>query len=191
MKIAKFKMFPAFKAEQCCYKRSSALSKDALKSLSAYSNDEDFAKCYLSWEHGILFFKVVANVVVKDCSLNYRKSVSIELFIGTRASIQIDEYCHHFLFFPKKVSNFHGREITKFTNMQLRPLINPDNIDVNVTLKPNNFSLEVALDHLFEFNNGHIFFSYRINRYEEPAQFYSNNYRLEKDPSLWEKMLLV
>lgn len=166
--------------------------------------DEDcFADVYTSWNFEKLsFYFAVHSPFEKVGEPDFRKGDSVELFIDTRdlkTKGVVTRFCHHFAFFPVEVKNFYGQEITRFRNEDTHRLCHPEDLQVIPVIHEDSYSISIEIPahclHGYDpLSFPRIGFTYRINRFEKPAQHFavsSEEYNIEQHPATWGTMKLL
>ena len=190
---------------ECLYTRNSLKPEKAhlLPSMSDMLAEDCFAQIYAGWNMQKLTFLVVSKSSFQEVSASdFRKGDSIEIFIDTRdlkTKSAISRFCHHFVFFPVQVQNFHGREITRFCGDDIHSLCHPEDLQVHVTIETNGYSASIEIPSAclngydpLSFNR--LGFTYRINRGQGAPQYFavtSEEYVIEQHPSTWGTLQLV
>lgn len=125
---------------------------------------------------------------------DYKRGDSIELFLDTRKSNKesvMSRYSHHFLYLPVAVEGVQFLEITRFRGHEVRPFIEIDDFQANVTIEKNGYSVffKIKKTTLVGFTPKDILgFAYRINRCKKkPQEFPLNTYEqsFEQHPATW------
>ncbi len=190
---------------ECLYTRNAlkAEKNHLLPSLSDMLAEECFAQVYAGWNMQKLSFLVISKIPLQEVNAaDFRKGDSIEIFIDTRdlkTKNSISRFCHHFLFFPAQVQNFHGREITRFHGDDVHRLCHPEDLQVSVSLEKTGYSTAIEIPsaclHGYDplsFNR--LGFTYRINRSQGAPQYFavtSEEYVIEQHPSTWGTLQLI
>jgi hypothetical protein len=165
--------------------------------------EENFADVYAAWNFEKLCFHIhVRRPFQKVVEGEFRKGDSVELFIDTRdlkTKGVVTRFCHHFVFFPAETQHFFGREITRFRNEDTHRLCHPEDLQVNVDLEEDSYSLAIEIPshclHGYDpLSFSRIGFTYRINRYGDLPQHFavsSEEYSIEQHPATWGTLKLV
>ncbi len=176
--------------------------KYLLRSFSSLLDEEQFAKVYMAYDKkGLYFIFDVKTTFTKAFFPDYRKGDSVEIFIDTRSlktKGYITKFCHHFVFFPEDVKGYKAREITRFRAEDMHVIADPKDLKVDSIIKPKSYMLDIYIPDFcltgFDLADiDHLSFTYKINRYQMPAQHFcvsSNEHQIEKSPHLWAKLNL-
>jgi len=187
----------------CHYSKDDVLQrKHLLIDSSAYLVEERFANVYMGWNEEKLIFNIHVNIpFTKVVFPNFKRGDSVELFIDTRNLKEknvITKFCHYFLFFPQKIDDKWGRELTRFRSGDMHPIVDFSEIEVDVLLDRKSYFMKIIIPQncLFGFDPKNFLelgFTYRINRFEAMAQDFScssDEYNVEKHPDLWASFVL-
>lgn len=189
----------------CLYSRQSIQPDDAflIPSTEDLLAEQPFAKVYASWNRQKLSFYVISSIPFQEIGdPNFRRGDSIELFIDTRnlkSKSMVSRFCHHFVFFPVRVQNCYGLEVTRFCGEDIHSLSAPEDLAVEVYLKNDSYSLkiEIPATSLYGYdpiNFPNLGFTYQINRATGAPQHFavsSEEYAIERHPSLWGTLNLI
>jgi hypothetical protein len=188
----------------CFYSKSSLLGKKhLLPSFSDWLEEEEFAKVFFAWNEEELILNAEVQTSYETSAFpDYRKGDCIELFIDTRDLKQkttVGRFCHHFVFFPEKVLNAFGREVTRFRADDMHPLCNPDDFMVEAEILPSHYRIHVQIPKncLTEYDPKglpRIGFAYQIHRCGQPSQHFnisSFEMEIEDNPHLWATLKLI
>ena len=174
-----------------------------LPSTSDLLDEETFVDVYAAWNfEKLVFYFAVHRPFQKVGDADFRKGDSIELFIDTRdlkTKGVVTRFCHHFVFFPVEVQNFFGREITRFRNEDTHRLCHPEDLGVTPDVDDQTYRLSIEIPaqclHGYDpLSFPRIGFTYRINRFEGPAQHFavsSDEYTIEQHPATWGTLKLL
>lgn len=174
-----------------------------LPSTNDLLDEETFADVYTAWNfEKLCFYFAVHRPFQKAGETDFRKGDSIELFIDTRdlkTKGVVTRFCHHFVFFPVEVKNFYGQEITRFRNEDTHRLCHPEDLQVMADLDEDSYRLSIEIPahclHGYDpLSFSRIGFTYRINRFEGPAQHFavsSEEYNIEQHPATWGTLKLL
>lgn len=176
--------------------------KYLLPSFSKFLNEESFAELFMAYDEGGLYFHVKVNVpFTKVNSPEFNKADSIEIFIDTKdlkTKGHITKFCHHFVFFPEKVQNSFGKEISRFRADDMHKLCNTSDLKIEASILKDSYFMNIFIPqsclHGFDLkNNDKIGFNYRINRYSQESMHFcasSKEYPIERNPYLWATLAL-
>lgn len=176
--------------------------KYLLQSFSKILNEEEFAKVYMAFsENGLYFIFDIKTSFRKAFFPEIRRGDSIEIFIDTRdlkTKGYITKFCHHFVFFAEDIKGYKAKEMTRFRADDMHEICDPKDLKVLSIVKPKTYMLDIHIPSfcLIGYNPSdinYLSFTYRINRYQMPAQNFSlssNEHVIEKSPHLWAKMHL-
>lgn len=172
-----------------------------LPSTTDLLDEESFADVYSGWNFEKLsFYVAVHRPFQKVGEPDFRSGDSIELFIDTRKTTGVvTRFCHHFIFFPIEMQNFHGREITRFRNEDTHRLCHPEDLQATPDLDETSYRLLIEIPahclHGYDpLSFSRIGFTYRINRFEAPPQHFavsSAEYVIEQHPATWGTLKLT
>lgn len=174
-----------------------------LPSTSDLLSEESFSDIYTAWNFEKLYFYVVVRRPFQKIGEgDFRRGDSVELFIDTRdlkTKGVVTRFCHHFVFFPVETQNFLGREITRFRNEDTHRLCHPEDLQITADLHDDSYVLSIEIPshclHGYDpLSFPRIGFTYRINRFEGPAQHFavsSEEYTIEQHPATWGTLKLL
>ncbi len=165
-----------------------------IPSTAEFLNEDAFAEIYMGWNEQKVMFEVNAK--------GRTEADSVELFFDTRdlkTKAQVSKFCHHFIFTPDADEGVHGREITRFSGDDIHRLCDSEELAVEVKSGADSYAMkiEIPADCLHGYDPlqfQRMGFTYRINRGNRPSQHFavsSEEYAIEKHPSLWATVRLI
>ncbi len=175
-------------------------NKNLLANTSKFLNEDEFAKVYMTWDMAGLYFHFdVKHPFTKSTYPEVKRGDSIEVFVDTRnlkTQGYLTKFCHHFVFMAEAVQKTKGKEITRFRSDDMHKICNFDVLEVDSKISKTGYLLDVFIpkEALFGYDPSNyktIGFTYRINRYLEPAQHFSVSsleHNIERSPHLWASM---
>ena len=196
-------VIPFFDVSCFCYYLSSKakLNKKSKKYLlpdfTKYNEEEKFSDVYIGYnELGINLFFNVESTFVNVNYPDFRKGDSVEVFIDTRDIKNkgfITRFCHHFVFFPKKIGDIYGKEITRFRGDDMHNICDPNDLTINSKINGDSYLMDIFIPreclHGYDPQRYSKFgFIYRINRAEKSPQHFSllsEEYLIEQNSALW------
>lgn len=158
---------------------------------------------HLAWsEEGLYVFADIKGAFEDPLYPRISDGDSLELFIDTRglkSSSFTNKFSHHFFFLPQAVEGITRGEITHFRTEDAHPLIDAEilKLETKVTAKGAKLKIHLPKEALHGFDSDQsqkILFSYRINHFNQPEEHFSvpsDQFPLERDPSLWTTIKLV
>ncbi|MBM3184401.1 MAG: hypothetical protein FJZ64_03755 [Chlamydiae bacterium] len=173
-----------------------------MPSTSDLLGEEAFADLYFSWDETKLSCFIVCKVLGAPSGDDYRKTDSLELFIDTRdlkTKGVVSRFCHHFVFSPHQIQNFHGREVTRFRGEDIHRLCHPEDLHVEPKITDSSYRIliEIPSKCLYGYDPvgfPRLGFTYRINRSKGFPQHFavsSEEYVIEQHPATWGTLKLV
>lgn len=174
-----------------------------LPSLDKLTQETNFAKVHMGWNHTGLMFYCEIDSPFQDVSYpDIANGDSVELFIDTRdvkTSGFLTKFCHHFFFLPKAVDSHQAGEITRFRTEDFHELCDPNELHVAAEFKKSGYNLNIFIPS--QCLNGYdpdqfdrVGFTYRVNRLGKPSQHFSvlsSEFKMEQQPSLWSSINLA
>jgi hypothetical protein len=174
-----------------------------LPDTSELLGEEAFASFFLGWNEEGIFAQADIDAPFENCYFpQFRDGDSLELFIDTRdlkTAGFVTRFCHHFVFLPKAIEEIRSQEITHFRLEDSHPLADSHLLKSEAEFHSKKYTLKVFIPsdclHGYDpqtFNR--LGFTYRINRVGNMPQHFSvssNNFAIEKHPSLWASFKLI
>ncbi len=192
-----------FQIQLDCHYGKRVLAKHSLPDLSPFNGQKPFAALSLAWHEEAIRVQVeVKGAFDQPDFPNFQYADSIELFFDTRdvkTSGFNTRFCHHFYFLPEAVQNngetIQAGEATRFRTEDRHELCDPALLEVK-KIKKGKFEIFIPAECLHGYDPGEfnrLGFTYRVNRLNDVAQFFSANdedFSIEQQPSLWASLSL-
>lgn len=168
-----------------------------LPDASILLDEERFADVAMWWNTQGLGLSILVHQSFADVSFpNIEKGDGVELFFDTRdlkEAGSLHKFCHHFIFLPKEVGGIVAAEMTKLRADDSHPLCEPHALHTQTTFSKKSYEIHLFIEKeaLYGFDPqvfDRLGFAYIIHRKGgEPQHFNlsSNDYALQKYPSLW------
>jgi hypothetical protein len=178
-----------------------------LPDMAPFSQTSPFANVALGWSVEGIFCTVYSEISVSEVYFpDFQRGDCVELFIDTRdlkGSKFPTKFCHHFCFLPEPVvmegEEIQGMEVTHFRGEETHPLADPSLFYVECEKHKKGYILKIFIPStaLFGYDPSQydrLGFTYRINRNNRPAQYFScsgQEVAIELHPSLWSSLKLI
>ena len=171
--------------------------KTKLPDTSDFLGEERFANVLLGWTEDGLFGEVdVLKPFEEAVYPDYEAGDALELFIDTRDLKEAGfptKFCHHFLILPYEVQGVQALELTRFREVEQRPLCDPSQIKVKTESSRRGYTVkwELPAAVLYGFDPkafDRLGMSYSIHRPKQPAQNFAASSQfvsVAQNPSLW------
>jgi len=198
-----FSVFPFF-ATEIVVKKTKKKKLDSsyfVSDFEKYKKKKPFASVYMGWSAEGISLKIDVKESIKEVSLDYRKSDSVELFFDTRdvkTKNYFTRFCHHFVFFPAPIDNIQAKEVTRFHSEDVHPLCKEEDLYLDVKQKKTSYEMYIVIPqrclHGFDpkrFNR--LGFTYQINRSENEPQVFTcaiEEFKIDRNPSVWASLIL-
>ena len=161
----------------------------------ALLGEERFADVSMWWHQEGIGLSILVHKGFEDVSFP-NQGDGIELFFDTRdlkEAGSLHKFCHHFVFLPKDVDGVVACEMTKMRADDAHPLCDPRLLHIETTFSKKSYEMHIFLykEALHGFDPqqfDRLGFMYAMHRKNGPSQHLSissDEYAIDKYPSLW------
>ncbi|MFY7843336.1 MAG: hypothetical protein ACOVOR_04900 [Rhabdochlamydiaceae bacterium] len=173
------------------------MKKSSFKSLQPYMKRESSFDLSIGWnEEGLFIVLEDQEDHIRASWPDYRTADAFELFIDTRnlkSAGFIHRFCHHFVCLPVPVEGIQFCEVTQFRSEDSHELSDLVEAELKVLKQKKGYKMLIHLPrtclHGYDPSSMHqLGFAYRLNKTGKDSESFplcSENYAIEKHPSLW------